>query len=125
MKNLLVILVFMIGCIGDQYLSTQDETYTFMQQGFKTLPAKAHPIVYHWWLGGNVDTLRLKEELISLKNAGVSGFTIFEIGSRDTVLVKSGPAFFIRSRVQKCYKTVRCVVEVVLSVLLTSYRMDT
>lgn len=49
--------------------------------------------MYHWWLGGNVDTVRLKQELIGFKNAGISGFTIFEIGSRDTVHVKSGPAY--------------------------------
>jgi hypothetical protein len=69
------------------------DNYAAFVQGFKNPPKKAQPIVYHWWLGGNVDTVRLKEELISLKNAGISGFTIFEIGSRDTVLVKEGPAF--------------------------------
>jgi hypothetical protein len=31
--------------------------------------------------------------LVSFKDAGISGFTIFEIGSRDTVLVGAGPAF--------------------------------
>ncbi|MFW5901379.1 MAG: glycosyl hydrolase, partial [bacterium] len=36
---------------------------------------------------------RLKEELESIKEAGISGFTIFEIGSRDTNYVKSGPPF--------------------------------
>jgi len=64
-----------------------------MKKGFQNPPATAKPIVYHWWLGGNVDTLRLKEEIIALNNAGISGFTIFEIGSRDTILIKSGPAF--------------------------------
>lgn len=49
--------------------------------------------MYHWWLGGNVDTVRLKEELRSFKDAGISGFTIFEIGSRDTSFVKQGPAY--------------------------------
>jgi len=37
--------------------------------------------------------MRLREELKALKEGGVSGFTIFDIGSRDTVLVKSGPAY--------------------------------
>jgi len=62
-------------------------------RGFRTPPASAQPIVYHWWLGGDVDTVRLREELQSFKEAGISGFTIFEIGSRDTVLVGAGPAF--------------------------------
>ena len=69
------------------------DTHAEFSRGFRTPPPSAQPIVYHWWLGGNVDTIRLKEELTSLKNAGVAGITIFEIGSRDTVLVKPGPAF--------------------------------
>jgi hypothetical protein len=68
-------------------------TYTTLSRGFKTPPPEAQPNVYHWWLGGNVDTVRLKEELLSFKAAGISGFTIFEIGSRDTVYVKQGPAY--------------------------------
>lgn len=70
-----------------------DATYTQLSNGFKTPPATARPNVYHWWLGGNVDTVRLKEELQSFKDAGISGFTIFEIGSRDKVNVRQGPAF--------------------------------
>src|SRR5690554_2381610 len=71
----------------------QENTYSQFYDGFQSPPAQAYPIVYHWWLGGHVDTLRLKEELRAFKNAGISGFTIFEIGSRDTVLVGTGPAF--------------------------------
>lgn len=93
MRNFLIVLLLIGSCFSDQYLSAQEKNYKYMQQGFRNPPMKTWPIVYHWWLGGNVDTLRLKEELITLKNAGVSGFTIFEIGSRDTVLVKAGPAF--------------------------------
>lgn len=91
MKIFLILTVFMSFFYGNQ--AERDKDYGWMQQGFQDPPAKARPIVYDWWLGGYVDTLRLKEELISMKNAGISGFTIFEIGSRDTVLVKSGPAF--------------------------------
>lgn len=68
-------------------------SYDHFRKGFEVPPASAQPIVYHWWLGGNVDTLRLREEITAFKNAGISGFTIFEIGSPDTVLVKAGPAF--------------------------------
>jgi hypothetical protein len=71
----------------------QTDVYSRLAKGFKNPPAKAQPIVYHWWLGGNVDTLRLRDEFKSMKDAGISGFTIFEIGSRDTVMVKAGPAF--------------------------------
>lgn len=68
-------------------------TYSQFYDGFQTPPSYAHPIVYHWWLGGHVDTVRLKEEIHAFKDAGIAGFTIFEIGSRDTVLVGTGPEF--------------------------------
>ena len=76
------------------FLFGQDQnTHNKFSRGFKTPPPSARPNVYHWWLGGNVDTVRLKEELVSFKNAGIAGFTIFEIGSRDTIHVKAGPAY--------------------------------
>lgn len=74
-------------------LSQTASTYETLSTGFKNPPASAQPSVYHWWLGGNVDTVRLKEELSSLREAGISGFTIFEIGSSDTAFVKQGPAY--------------------------------
>lgn len=75
-------------------------TYETLSRGFEAPPAKAYPGVYHWWLGGNVDTVRLKEELNSFKKAGISGFTIFEIGSRDTIFVKAGPAYLGKESLQ-------------------------
>lgn len=91
MKIILVLAVCMSLFLGSRI--DKDGDQRSMRQGFQDPPAKARPVVYYWWLGGHVDTLRLKEEMISMKNAGISGFTIFEIGSRDTVLVKAGPAF--------------------------------
>lgn len=91
---------FLTGCdtrkpaADDAGQSNQtDSTYSRLANGFKTPPASAQPSVYHWWLGGNVDTVRLKEELQSFKDAGISSFTIFEIGSRDKVHVRQGPAY--------------------------------
>lgn len=70
-----------------------DITYKSLSEGFKDPPAGARPFTYHWWLGGNVDTARLREEILSLHDAGIAGFTIFEIGSEATKLFKPGPAF--------------------------------
>lgn len=70
-----------------------DNNYSQFYEGFQSPPSYAHPIVYHWWLGGHVDTVRLKKEIRAFKDAGIAGFTIFEIGSRDTVLVGTGPEF--------------------------------
>ncbi len=71
----------------------QARAYRQFHEGFKTPPSNAYPLVYHWWLGGHVDTVRLKEEIKAFSEAGVAGFTIFEIGSRDTVLVGTGPEY--------------------------------
>lgn len=96
MKSLFFILVAFLSFFQFQPASVYAQngnTYLTLSNGFKSPPPQAHPNVYHWWLGGNVDTVRLKEELLSFKKAGIAGFTIFEIGSRDTVYVKQGPAF--------------------------------
>ncbi|WP_163378344.1 glycosyl hydrolase [Cyclobacterium sp. SYSU L10401] len=81
-------------CFSLQSTYGQEENaYRQFNEGFQSPPSYAYPNVYHWWLGGHVDRLRLKEEIHAFKEAGVSGFTIFEIGSRDTVLVGTGPEF--------------------------------
>ncbi|WP_339923810.1 glycosyl hydrolase [uncultured Cyclobacterium sp.] len=71
----------------------ESKGYNQMRQNFLQPPSTAKPTVYHWWLGGHVDTVRLKEEIRSFDEAGIAGFTIFEIGSRDTVQVGAGPEF--------------------------------
>src|SRR5690554_4144488 len=102
--------LFLLGlfcCISFQVNAQQENAYQQFYEGFQSPPSQAYPIVYHWWLGGHVDTLRLKEELRAFKNAGIAGFTIFEIGSRDTVLVGTGPAFLG----EESLKTIRFAVE--------------
>jgi len=90
-RGLLLVIVFCFYFFSS--LSGQKDNRHFMQEGFQSPPSYARPHVYHWWLGGYVDTLRLKEEIQAMHKAGISGFTIFEIGSRDTVHVKAGPEF--------------------------------
>ena len=96
MKKLFLFFITSICIVQIPFISLTGQggnAYQTFSEGFKNPPASARPNVYHWWLGGNVDTIRLKEELVSLKNSGIAGLTIFEIGSNDTLLVKSGPAF--------------------------------
>ncbi|MEX0882811.1 MAG: glycosyl hydrolase [Cyclobacteriaceae bacterium] len=88
--------LILFGMYYLSFLSTyaqESSHYSQFYEGFQSPPPYAHPIVYHWWLGGHVDTVRLKEEIHAFKEAGVAGFTIFEIGSRDTVLVGTGPEY--------------------------------
>ncbi|TDB67428.1 glycosyl hydrolase [Arundinibacter roseus] len=64
-----------------------------LQQGFQNPQGTARPKVYWWWLNGHTDTTLLKEELRSIKNAGLGGVDIFEIGFRPDGQVPAGPAF--------------------------------
>ncbi|WP_162417831.1 glycosyl hydrolase [Cyclobacterium roseum] len=95
-------------CFSLQSTYGQEENaYRQFNEGFQSPPSYAYPNVYHWWLGGHVDRLRLKEEIQAFKEAGISGFTIFEIGSRDTVLVGTGPEFLG----EESLKTIQLAVE--------------
>ena len=75
----------------------QNQTYEQLRQGFKNPPQQAMPKTYWWWLNGNVDTLRLKEELQAMKQAGIAGVDIFDIGvppyNNPNGMIKAGPPF--------------------------------
>ena len=105
--HLFSLLLGLFFLTASQVRGQEENVYNHFSEGFRSPPSSAYPIVYHWWLGGHVDTLRLKEELRAFKNAGIAGFTIFEIGSRDTVLVGTGPAFLD----EESLKTIRFAVE--------------
>lgn len=68
-----------------------------LRDGFENPPQIARPKVYWWWLNGYVDSVRVKEELRAMKDAGISGVDIFEIGvppDRDPEgLIPAGPPF--------------------------------
>ncbi|OIN55944.1 hypothetical protein BLX24_27275 [Arsenicibacter rosenii] len=68
-----------------------------LRKGFADPPRQARPKVYWWWLNGNADTVRLKQELRAIKQAGIGGVDIFEIGvsaaNNPDNMVKAGPPF--------------------------------
>ncbi|RYY19031.1 MAG: hypothetical protein EOO04_22805, partial [Chitinophagaceae bacterium] len=68
-------------------------TYDQLQSGFAKPTGTALPKVYWWWINGNMDTVRMKEELKNIKNAGIGGVDIFEIGFRPDGVMPAGPAF--------------------------------
>jgi len=71
---------------------SSDETYELMRKNFSSPSGTARPKVYWWCLNGNIDTVRAREEFLAMKKAGIGGFDLFEIGSRDK-MVAAGPAF--------------------------------
>src|SRR5690606_22803718 len=68
-----------------------------LKNGFVDPPVTARAKVYWWWLNGYVNSVRLKEELQAIKDAGLGGVDIFEIGvppNRDpNGIIPAGPAF--------------------------------
>lgn len=72
----------------------KDVSAESIRRQFKNPPMEAWPKTYWWWLNGKVDTVRAKEEIRAMKDAGLSGFDIFEIGvSEADTMVEAGPAF--------------------------------
>lgn len=77
-------------------LEAQDR-YEALKKGFADSQGSARPKVYWWWLNGYTDTVRLKQELKAIKEAGLGGVDLFEIGvppfNNPNQMVKAGPAF--------------------------------
>lgn len=72
----------------------QQEIYDSFAEGFRNPPIGVRPKAYWWCLNGNIDTVRAKQEFRAMKDAGISGFDMFEIGvpASDT-MIPVGPAF--------------------------------
>jgi hypothetical protein len=68
--------------------------YEKLKAGFLDPSGTAKPKVYWWCLNGNIDTVRARQELRAMKEAGIGGFDIFEIGvPKQDVMIPGGPAF--------------------------------
>jgi len=89
-KNIFFIPIISLFTIGIFQFSQAQEVgqYELLKEEFKSPPMSSWPKTYWWWLNGNIDTTRIKEEITAMKNAGLSGFDIFEIGKRnkDTII---------------------------------------
>ena len=107
MKNIFLFYFISFFLIHLSLKGQDSHVYKTFQQGFQNPPPASHPNVVHWFLGGYIDTLCLKKELQDFKKAGISGVTIFEIGSRDTVLIKSGPAYLN----EESLKILKCAID--------------
>jgi hypothetical protein len=94
MNKLIIVLSVITTIAGNIQISAQDSTYGFLKRGFNNPPDQAHPKVYWWCLNGNIDTVRAKQEFIAMKNAGITGFDMFEIGvPAEDKMIPGGPAF--------------------------------
>jgi hypothetical protein len=74
--------------------NTQDTDHENIKNQFLNPSQSAQPKVYWWILNGNLDTVRAKQELREMKEAGIGGFDFFEIGvPRQDTMIPGGPAF--------------------------------
>lgn len=110
MKNSIVILVSVLCfllfpgiCSGQD-----DDSYEAIKEAFIKPPSEARPKVYWWCLNGNIDTVRAKQEFMSMKETGITGFDLFEIGvPKQDTMIPGGPAFMSDESV----KTIKWAVE--------------
>jgi len=87
----LLVLVF-TSCTKDS--KTSLDSYDALKDSFINPPQSAKPKVYWWCLNGKIDTVRAKQELQAMKNAGIGGFDLFEIGApKNENTIPAGPAF--------------------------------
>lgn len=66
-----------------------------LEEGFRTPPPEARPHTYWLWLNGHVHLPTAVEELKAMKEAGIGGVLLFEMGARGdpAVIPTPGPAF--------------------------------
>lgn len=70
------------------------DTYETLKECFLNPSPEARPKVYWWCLNGNIDTVRAKQEFRQMRDAGLGGFDLFEIGlQRGDNSIPGGPAF--------------------------------
>ena len=53
-----------------------------LEAGFRTPPLEARPHTYWLWMNGHVDLPSAQAELQAMKDAGLSGVLLFEMGAR-------------------------------------------
>ncbi len=94
MKKACFALILIIILATDQDLSAQNNIRESFVKGFLNPPDSVRPKVYWWCLNGNIDTVTAKQEFLDMRNAGISGFDMFEIGvPKEDTMIPGGPAF--------------------------------
>lgn len=79
-----------------------------LEEGFFHPPLAARPRAYWAWLNGNVNYSQMKYELEEMKEKGLAGFDIFDIGANDpNKVVPDGPAFMSPESVEAISYAVR------------------
>lgn len=91
--HLILPLVLLAACVSSSYETKDFSKYEPLRSGFENPGGTARAKVYWWWLNGYTDTARIRTELNAVKEAGLGGVDIFEIGFRPEGALPPGPAF--------------------------------
>ncbi len=101
-KSILMLLTVVYFLFVPSHVDGQNaDPYETLKEAFLNPLSEARPKVYWWCLNGNIDTVRAKQEFRAMKEAGITGFDLFEIGvpPQDT-MIPGGPAFMSDQSVQ-------------------------
>lgn len=79
-SQVIVPLVFLGACVSSGDEAKDFSAYGPLRSGFENPGGTARAKVYWWWLNGYTDTTRIRAELNAIKEAGLGGVDIFEIG---------------------------------------------
>ncbi len=95
----IAVYMFITSCKSSD---VSDNSYGSIKEAFLNPPPEARPKAYWWCLNGNIDTLTVREELLAMKEIGITGFDLFEIGAnvQDSLLIPAGPAFMSDTSLQ-------------------------
>src|SRR5690606_13086432 len=85
--------IALASCASPKEEASDVTQYETLQSGFAEPGGTARAKVYWWWLNGYTDSVRLKTELHAIKEVGLGGVDIFEIGFRPEGELPAGPAF--------------------------------
>ncbi len=79
-----------------------------LAEGFVKPPMSARPRAYWDWTNGYVNLAQLRRELEDIKEKGLSGFDIFDVGGRDREKrIPAGPAFMSAESVEAAGYAIR------------------
>ncbi|MEJ7768296.1 MAG: glycosyl hydrolase [Chitinophagaceae bacterium] len=114
-KLFIILFAFFLFSWAHRSQQNSNAVYERLREGFSNPTAEARPKAYWWWLNGNVDTAKLMDELSAMKDVGVGGVDIFDIGARapnnPDKMIPAGPAFMDRQSLATIIKVIKKATE--------------
>lgn len=106
MRRFLALTFALLGSLPAAAETSPAPAFT-LEQGFRAPPPAARPHTYWLWLNGYVHLPTAADELKAMKDAGLGGVLLFEMGARGdpATIPPPGPAFLSPAWVQQLRST--------------------